>query len=93
MRDRDSIHAKVWQVSMFLQKHNIRYRKRKTNFKSVYFEIELDRIRLIRISDHHQLSADNPWEPDWSIVLRRDYEQMKRAIKKINMSLYYQKVT
>lgn len=88
MSKRRNVGFSAWQVSMFLKKHHIPYRRRNTNFDSVYFEINLDGIKLIRVSNHPQLSADIPWEPDWNVVTRGDYERMKRNIKKINLSLY-----
>ena len=84
----ETVRFKSWQVSMFLTKHNIRFRRRNSNFSSIYFEVELDTIKLIRIADHYQLSDDIPWEPDYTVVTRGDYERMKRNVKKINEKLF-----
>jgi hypothetical protein len=84
----DTVRSKAWQVSMFLRKHNIRFRKRNSNFGSIYFEAELDTVKLIRVADHYHLSNDIPWEPDYTIVTRGDYERMKRKVKKINEKLF-----
>lgn len=84
----ETVRFKAWQVSMFLKKHNINFRKRNSNFSSIYFEVDLDTVKLVRVADHYQLSDDIPWTPDYTVVTRGDYERMKRNVKQLNQKLF-----